>query len=205
VESIESGLPVEQATSTPISIIKNEGETQRGAFNTRQTTIRKRTKIKKEDDEEMREELDQMAVDERLDLAELNVPGGPISSRRKTSRVRGWKKIELWIEEEDRQEIVLDEDGIPNPEGSGREQVSVKIEDDAMGEVMFSVPQPIMLESSDESRAEKMRRAQKSRARKLKTLLKGKTREDKEELAREEVDLEVLRDQLLNQHEPEVW
>lgn len=149
-----------------------------------------------------------MAMDERVDLAELTFPGGPVSSRRKNDRVgRGWKKIELWIEQEDPEEIILDDDDEDNnsvvPESGGSKQVTVKVEDDVMGEVELPAAEPMFIES-DEDHEELMRFAEKSRARRRRKAFKGKSREEKEEMAREEVDLEVLKDQFLNGDASEV-
>ena len=154
-------------------------------------------KIKKEEDNGYEEidESDQMAIAERVDLAELNFPGGPVSSRRKNDRVgRGWKKIELWIEQEDVEEIVLDD--TPEREVRGPRQVTVKVEDETMEEISLPAPEPMVIES-DEDQEEKMRLDETSRARRRRNALKGKSREEMEEMGREEVDLDVLKQQFL--------
>jgi hypothetical protein len=73
-----------------------------------------------------------------------------------------------------------------------------------MDEVMLPTSQFMIIDSDDEDRAEKLRRARKIHAKRLREAFKNKTREEQEEMAREEVDLEVLRDQFLNEDELEV-
>jgi hypothetical protein len=57
---------------------------------------------------------------------------------------------------------------------------------------------------SDEDVEEKMRIAAKSRRTRKQRALKGKTQEEKEEMAREEVDLEVMRENFLSTDGSEV-
>ena len=177
------------SVAAPVPIVKKEVRTPR-----KPTATPIMRKIKKEEDngyEEM-DESDQRAMAERVDLAELSFPGGPVSSRRKNDRVgRGWKKIELWIEQEDVEEIVLDD--TPEPEIRGPRQVTVKIEDETTGKSSVPGPEPMMIES-DEDQEEKIRLAKRSRAQRR---LRGKSREELEEMAREEVDLDVLKHQFL--------
>src|SRR5579859_2357170 len=107
-----------QATTTTTPTVKKEGDSS--SSSQKPATPRKKPppkpRIKREDEDEFDspDELDG-EFEERIDLAELNFPGGPISSSRKNDRtVRGWKKIELWIEQEDAEEIVID-DTTPPP------------------------------------------------------------------------------------------
>jgi len=186
--------PIEANPSapSPVPIFKKEGRTPR-----KSTATPIMRKIKKEEDNGYEEidESDQMAIAERVDLAELNFPGGPVSSRRKNDRVgRGWKKIELWIEQEDVEEIVLDD--TPEREVRGPRQVTVKVEDETMEEISLPAPEPMVIES-DEDQEEKMRLDETSRARRRRNALKGKSREEMEEMGREEVDLDVLKQQFL--------
>jgi hypothetical protein len=57
---------------------------------------------------------------------------------------------------------------------------------------------------TDDNHEESLKYAEKSRARRRRRVLKGKSREEKEEMAREKVDLEVLREQFLNVDPSEV-
>jgi hypothetical protein len=199
---MENAGPVEPNANapSPVPIVKNSGPTAK-----KSTSVPRKTKVKKEEDNGYEEidENSQMAIDDRVDLAELHFPGGPVSSHRKNDRInRGWKKIELWIEQEDVEEIVLDD--TPEPEISGPKQVTVKVEDESMVEINLPEPQPMVIES-DRDQEERMRLAEKSRARRLRNALKGKSREEKEEMAREEVDLDVLKDQFLANDGSEVY
>lgn len=148
-----------------------------------------------EDSQELPEDfMDELGLDERVDLAELNLPGGPVSSQRKTEHMGRWKKVELWIEQEEAEDIVLDDD----EEDTTRQEVHVKIEDELMEDITLpdvgAIPTPqVMSIEPDEEIERKMRLAAKSRKRRKRRALKGKTQEEKEEMAREEVDLEVLR------------
>lgn len=149
-----------------------------------------------EDSQQLPEDfLDELGLDDRVDLAELDLPGGPVSSQRKNERMGRWKKVELWIEQEEAEQIVLDDD---EEETTSQQEVRVKIEDEPMEDVSvpdvetISAPQVMAIES-DEDIEEKTRLAAKSRKRRKRKSLKGKTQEEKEEMAREEVDLEALR------------
>ena len=182
---------------SPVPIVKKEGLARK-----KPTTTPRKTRVKKEDDNGYEEidENNQMAIDDRVDLAELNFPGGPVSSHRKN--IRGWKKIELWIEQEDVEEIVLDD--TPEPEIRGPRQVTVKVEDESMGEITLPETEPMVIES-DEDQEEMMRLAARSRTRRLHKTLKGKSQEAKEEMAREQVDLDVLKNQFLSVDGSEVY
>lgn len=185
---------------SPVPIVKKEGFTRN-----RPTSSPRKSKVKKEEDNGYEEidENSQMAIDNRVDLAELNFPGGPVSSRRKNDRVgRGWKKIELWIEQEDAEEIVLDD--TPETESSGTRRVTVKVEDEPMGEINLAEPEPMVIES-DGDQEKMMKPAARSRATKLREAMKGKSPEEKAEVAREEADLNVLKGQFLAVDASEVY
>jgi hypothetical protein len=191
---VENVGPVEPNPNapSPIPIVKKESFTRK-----KPTSSPRKGKVKKEEDNGYEEidENNQVAIDDRVDLAELHFPGGPVSSHRKNDRInRGWKKIELWIEQEDVEEIVLDD--TPEPEISGPKQVTVKVEDESMMEINLPEPEPMVIES-DGDQEERVRLAERSRTWRLRKALKGKSQEEKEEMAREEVDLDVLRDQFL--------
>lgn len=191
---VENVGPVEPNPNapSPIPIVKKESFTRK-----KPTSSPRKNKVKKEEDNGYEEidENNQMAIDNRVDLAELNFPGGPVSSRRKIDRVsRGWKKIELWIEQEDAEEIVLDD--TPEPERGGARRVTVKVEDESMGEINLPEPEPMVIES-DGDQEEIMRVAARSRANRLREAMKGKSPEKKAEIAREEADLDVLKGQFL--------
>jgi len=139
-----------------------------------------------------------MEIDSRVNLAELNFPGGPVSSRRKNEHAgRGWKKIELWIEQEEAEGGM--EDDVPRL-GMPR-QVTVKVEDEAIGGIVIPEPMPermVIDDEMEEGVEEKLRQTEKRRAKRRRGQLRGKTREEKEELARDEVDSKVLKDAFLN-------
>jgi hypothetical protein len=205
--SVELSASSAAEVATEGLAVKKEGESSK----IKPTTSRTNTKIKKEDENayESFDEADQIAMEQRIDLAELNFPGGPVSSRRKNDRVgRGWKKIELWIEQEDPEEIVLDDDdgttSTTNNVSTKRapKQVTVKIEDDVMEDVQTSVPETMVIDDDDHK--ELLRLAERSRKQRRRKAMKGKSREEKEEIAREEVDLEVLKNQFLNTDASEV-
>ena len=165
------------APSNPIPMHHHPSQSSkiRALATKKSTSTPRKTKVKKEEDNGYEEidENNQMAIDDRVDLAELHFPGGPVSSRRKNDRVgRGWKKIELWIEQEDAEEIVLDD--TPEPEISGPRQVTVKVEDESMGEINLPEPEPMVIES-DGDQEEMMRLAEKSRAMRRRKALKGKS------------------------------
>jgi hypothetical protein len=144
-----------------------------------------------------------MQADDRVDLSELSFRGGPVSSRRKNDRLgRGWKKIELWVEQEEPEEIVLDDDDVPSTQITNPKQVTVKTEDEPMGGIIMSVPEAMDID--DVSDTENLILAQENRARRRRLYLKGKSQEEKEEVAREEVDMEVLREQFLGEDESKV-
>ena len=183
------------ATATATATVKKEGET---SSSQKPPTPHKKAppkpRIKKEDENEFDspDELEGQ-IEERIDLAELNFPGGPISSSRKNDRInRGWKKIELWIEQEDAEEIVIDD---PTPPSESRpRQVTVKVEDDPSAGIVLPVPEPMVIEA--EEMTEVVQRRPPATRRK-KSSFKGKSREEKEEMAREELDLEVIKEQFL--------
>lgn len=132
---------------------------------------------------------------DRVDLSQLNLPGGPISSSRAPEkRARGWKKIEMWIEQEDPEEIVIDEVGEVAEPTTSRAPVRVKFEDEQMEDVV--VPDEIAPTTTmdvDSTHNEQFLQMAEKRRRKLwRKQMKGKSREEKEEIASEEVDFELL-------------
>jgi len=192
------------STEAPSTAVKVEGGSKPGTP-IKAPASAARTRIKREDDDVYDEpEGDETMVDGRVDLAELNFPGGPVSSRRKNERGdRGWKKIELWIEQEEAEEIVISDDEAPAP--SATQPVRVKVEDEPMSGVVMPEPETMIIDDDDQdAKEDKMKRAKESRARKQKRRLKGKTREEKEEMAREEIDTEILKDQFLGSDAAEV-
>jgi hypothetical protein len=190
-------IPVEPGTAVPVPIPSVKQEIQIPSKS--QTTSGKKgptkTRVKKEDDDgrDQADEFEEIEIDDRVDLAELNFPGGPISSRRKDDRNgRGWKKVELWIEQENAEEITIDD----SPGPSQPTPIRVKVENDSM-DIIIPEPETMVIEDDDEDKEEKLRLAEKNRARRRRKDVKGKSREEKEELAREELDLEVLKDQFM--------
>jgi hypothetical protein len=163
-------------------------------------TITKIPKVKKEDDDgfDSPDEFDEMQEDDRVDLSELSFRGGPVSSRRKNDRPeRGWKKIEWWIEQEDAEEIVLDDEDVPSTQITTSKQVTVKTEDEPMSGIIMSVPE--IVDIDDVSDTENLRLAKESRLRRRRLNLNNKSQEEKEEVAREEVDMEILKEQFLGE------
>jgi hypothetical protein len=194
--TVEPVVPAvgEPGAGAPIPRVKQEGQAVPNPTTPRKSTTTTKTKVKKELDDGIDEfdDDEEMELEDRIDLAEMNFPGGPISSRRTSTRNgRGWKKVELWIEQEETDEIIIDDE----PTASQPPQpIQVKVEDEPMGGIIVPMPGPMVIEDP-ETTAEKLRLAEKSRARQRRRRVKGKSREEKEELAREELDLEVLRDQ----------
>lgn len=135
---------------------------------------------------------------DRVDLSQLNLPGGPISSSRTPDkRARGWKKIELWIEQDDPEEIMLDEEDEQSPEARPA-GVNVKVEDERMKDVETEemiVEVPLVVDSIDDDSIARMEKRRRKLRRKA---MKGKSREEKEEMAREEVDFEAMRSTFLD-------
>jgi hypothetical protein len=192
-------------TTTPV---KSEDTVLKKTTTRAMKVTPKKPKVKKEvdDAQELPEDfMDELGLDDRVDLAELDLPGGPVSSQRKDERTGRWKRVELWIEQEEAEEIILDDEEDDAP----RQQVRVKIEDEPMEDVTLpaveTIPAPqVMSIESDEDVEEKMRIAAKSRRTRKQRALKGKTQEEKEEMAREEVDLEVMRENFLSTDGSEV-
>jgi hypothetical protein len=163
-------------------------------------TTTKTARVKKEEDDgfDSPDEFDEMQGDDRVDLSELSFRGGPVSSRRKNERPgRGWKKIELWVEQDEAEEIVIDDDDeeVSNSAAKAPKQVKVKTEDEAMGGIIVPVPEAMIVDDVEDE--EKLRLAEERRARRRWLQLRGKSQEEKEEVAREEVDMEVLKEQFL--------
>jgi len=136
-----------------------------------------------------------MDTSERVDLASMNLPGGPISSRRKPDRVgRGWKKIELWIEQEEAEEIVIDGD---EPTTSTPKQedktVRVKVEDEVEPMQWIQDLEPMLIEEDAEDVEERLRNAERRRRRRRKEKFESMTEEEKLEMVGEELDQEVLK------------
>ena len=196
---------VEATTTTPV---KSEDTVLKKTTTRAMKATLKKPKVKKEvdDTQELPEDfMDELGLDDRVDLADLDFPGGPVSSQRKDERTGRWKRVELWIEQEEAEEIILDDEEDDAP----RQQVRVKIEDEPMEDVIVppveTIPAPqVMSVESDEDVEEKMRIAAKSRRRRKQRALKGRTQEEKEEMAREEVDLEVMRKNFLTTDGSEV-
>jgi hypothetical protein len=145
---------------------------------------------------------------DRVDLSQLNLPGGPISSSRAPEkRVRGWKKIEMWIEQEDPEEIVIDEEDEVEEPMTTRAPVRVKFEDEQMEDVV--VPDEIIpavtMDIDMTENEEFLKMAEKRRRKLRRKAMKGKSREEKEEIAREEVDFEVMQKTLLEDDESQVF
>ena len=186
---VEGGIPsLSEPSASTSDTVKTEGETPKKPATPRKPTVAK-TKVKREEDDGFDSPNEQEA-DERIDLSELNFPGGPVSSSRKNDRAtRGWKKIELWIEQEDAEVIVLDDEPPPPPVPK---QVTVKVEDDNPTGMLVPAPEPMEI---DEDLGGKLEVTAERRARRRKKSLKGKSREEKEEMAREELDLEVIKEQ----------
>jgi hypothetical protein len=139
-----------------------------------------------------------------VDLTLLDLPGGPISSRRPHDRAsRGWKKVELWIEQEDPEEIILDDDD-DTQTYDNKNKAQVKIEDeDVMREFLKLDPKEMDLED-DEGMTDNTQNTERARAQRRKRAFTGKSKEEKEEIAREELDLEVMQEQFLTQDPFEV-
>ena len=195
------------ATSTTAPTANKEGESSKPATPGKKSATTK-TKVKREEDDEFDLPDDLDVEDERIDLAELNFPGGPVSSSRKNDRsVRGWKKIELWIEQEDAEEIVLDDEPAPPPmpPPPAPKEVTVKVEEDEIRGVIMPIPEPMPLDEVVERKEEVPVVKPRVRRRRQKKSLKGKSREEKEELAREEVDQEVLKEQFLAEDGSDVF
>jgi len=201
---------IEPSTATPTDPVKTEDTPSKKSTTQAKLATPKKPKVKKEvdDTQELEEDfMDELGLDDRVDLAELDLPGGPVSSQRKDERMGRWKKVELWIEQEQAEEIILDDDD--DEDDSPRQQIRVKIEDEPMEDVAVPAVETILAQvmsvESDEDVEEKMRSAAKSRRRRKRRALKGKTQEEKEEIAREEVDLEVLRKNFLTTDASEVF
>jgi hypothetical protein len=197
------GVPATQATQMPD--VKTEGEPKPSTSRKKAAITTTKTRIKREMDAGMDEFDDEEEVgDERVNLAELSVAGGPISSRRKDDRIgRGWRKIELWIEEDEAEEIVIDDDG-PSTSQPDPRSIRIKIEDEPMEDIIMPIADEWVREDSEDLE-EKMKLATKSRTNRRRREVKGKSREEKEEVAREELDLEVLRDQFAGEDGTEVY
>lgn len=174
----ESDSKVGTTLSTPQTSVKTE-DASKPQTPKKPAQTSTRTRIKMEDDgydlPDEREE--EMPMDTRVDLAELNFPGGPVSSRRKNERgVRGWKKIELWIEQEEAEEIVVSDEERPP---AAAPQVRVKVEDEPMGGIVVPEPEMMVIDDEEDHTVKKPEVAMKSRARRQKKILRGKTREEK--------------------------
>src|SRR5271170_7042782 len=158
---------VEATTTTPV---KSEDTVLKKTTTRAMKATLKKPKVKKEvdDTQELEEDfMDELGLDDRVDLAELDLPGGPVSSQRKDERMGRWKKVELWIEQEQAEEIILDDDD--DEDDSPRQQIRVKIEDEPMEDVAVPAVETILAQvmsvESDEDVEEKMRSAAKSRRR----------------------------------------
>jgi hypothetical protein len=195
--------PATQATQPPD--VKTDGEPKPSTPSKKVGTTTSKIRIKNEMNDGMDEfDDDQEVQDERIDLAELSVAGGPISSRRKDDRIgRGWRKMELWIEEDEVEEIIIDDDG-PTLSQPDPRSTRIKIEDEPMEDIIMPIAEDWVREDPEDL-AEKMRLATQSRTNRRRREVKGKPREEKEEVAREELDLELLRDQFAGEDGTEVY
>jgi RNA polymerase III RPC4 len=184
---VEGSTPsLSDPSASTKTTVKTEGESSKPA--TPQKTAVVKTKVKREEDDGI-DSPDEQEADERIDLSELNFPGGPVSSSRRNDRIaRGWKKVELWIEQGDAEEIDLDREPSPPP---APKRVTIKVEDDHSTGILVPAPEPMEL---DEDLGRTAEVAPKIRARRRRKSLKGKSREEKEEMAREELDLEVIKE-----------
>ena len=85
------------------------------------------TRVKREDDAEapLSGDLEEVRLADRIDLADLNTPGDPVSSCRKPDpRLnRQWKQIELWFEQDVEEILIVDEES-----DSRQKPVAVKME-----------------------------------------------------------------------------
>jgi hypothetical protein len=99
----------------------------------------------------------------------------------------------MWIEQDDPEEIVIDEDDVEEPT-TIRAPVRVKFEDEQMEDVV--VPDEITpaarMDIDLMENEEFLKMAEKRRRKLRRKAMKGKSREEKEEIAREEVDFEVM-------------
>ena len=86
---MEVVAPPEASTSAPV--VKTEVEAPKKVITPRKKATTTKSKVKKEEDDGLAspDEFNEMAVDDRIDLAELNFPGGPVSSHRKNDRLVG--------------------------------------------------------------------------------------------------------------------
>ena len=167
----------------------------------RQST--RQTRVKREDDDEAPlADLEEVTLEERIDLADLNTPGDPVSSRRKVDRVtRQWKKIELWVDQDDVEQIVIDDEHSE----TSVQHITVKQEVELQPSAGFQNPDLVLMDIDEGVEAGPSWRPLESVPRQRRRRdLQGKTQEEKEEVAREEVDLEILREQFLDPHVSEV-
>ena len=185
-----------QAESSAATAIKTEDTASKRSSTQAKPATPKKPKVKKEvdDTQELPEDyVDELGLDPRIDLADFDLPGGPVSSQRKDERMGRWKKVELWIEQEEAEEVLPDDDEEATSQQLVRVKVEESVEDVNPPPVETIMAPQVMAIESDEDLEEKMRHAAKSRRRRRRRELKGKTQEEKEEMAREEVDLEILR------------
>ena len=193
-QSISQPLP----TRTPQDTIKTESATPKKSTFAPQPTPPVRTKKEEDMHGDGYAGGDLADTLDRVDLSELNLPGGPISSSRKPEKRigRGWKKTELWIEQDDQEEIVIDDEDEQLPTSA---PVSVKVEDGRMEDVVGETTGSAHPMFVDLNENEELARMAERRRRKLRRkAMKGKSRAEKEEMAREEVDFEAMRFTFLN-------
>jgi hypothetical protein len=184
-------------TSTPKGVIKTENiDPKKPSLQSKP----KPSRVKREqnlygEDYTTIEDADLENDPDRVDLSQLNLPGGPISSNRRPENRpgRGWRKVELWIEHDEPQEIVIDDDELEESASRTMAPARVKIEDERMdivGEEEMGAESRMDL---DKTEIEELARvAQRRRLQLRKKAMKGKSREEKEEMAREHVDFEAL-------------
>jgi hypothetical protein len=160
-----------------------------------------RLKIKREDEDEYDEPegQDEVMGEGRVDLAELNFPGGPVSSRRRNERGRrGLQKIETWLEQGEAEQRGLHDQGSLGP-------IRVKVEDEPMSGIVVPESEMMVVDEEEEEQKQPDSEAKERRIRRGKRLLKGKSREEKEEMAREEIDTEILQNLFLGSNAAEVY
>jgi len=176
---------------------------EKSTANSQRRQSTRQTRVKREDDDEAPlADLEEVTLEERIDLADLNTPGDPVSSRRKVDRVtRQWKKIELWVEQDDVEQIVIDDEHSE----TSVQHITVKQEVELQPSAGFQNPDLVLMDIDEGVEAGPSWRPLESVPRRRRRRdLQGKTQEEKEEVAREEVDLEILREQFLDPHVSEV-
>lgn len=206
-ESSLGKVQAEPGVVVSSSSVTKEGETPgKPVASSRKTA--KKSKVKTEDDDvrPLPESLGEMDLDDnRVNLAEMDLPGGPVSSHRKHDRnIRGWKKIELWMEDEARDEFTTETDDIvPASQNTHQQDVIVKTEDEVTQDTIALTPNKMLIDSDGDSPMRATIAAQRRQKRRRRKIL-GKTEEQQEELALEEADRRLLQTTFLDEDEFEV-